>query len=366
MAGRDVLGNRALNRALLARQGLLARAARPIGEMVEALVGLQAQEPHDPYVALWSRIDGFDPLALSDALSRRRVVRGPLMRGTIHLATARDALRLRPLVQPVLERAIRSTRWSRDVGGADPSAIAAAGRELLETAPRTRADLGRALSERFDGADPLSLAYVATYRLPVVQLPPRGLWGATGRATWTTIEDWLGRPLAARSSATTLVRRYLAAFGPATPADMRTWSGLAGLTEVFDRLRPTLRRYRGQDGRELFDVPEGPMPDPDTPAPVRFLPEYDNLVLSHADRGRVVPPFRHEPRFWKGGVLVDGSVRASWKTERGGESMTLLIDPVAGPLPRGTRARVIDEGAAFLAFLTDGSDPNDVRILPEP
>ncbi len=362
----DVLSTRRLNRALLERQGLLGRANVTTAEMAERLVGLQAQEPRDPYVALWARIEGFRPDDLSDRIARRAAVRSQLMRGTIHLTTARDALRLRPLVQPVLERTIGSTQWGRNVEGIELAAIAAEGRRLVERAPLSRAELGPLLAEAFPGRDPLSLAYVATYLLPVVQVPPRGLWGSSGRASWTTVEAWVGKPLSPRPSLPTLVRRYLAAFGPATPADMRTWSGLAGLTEAFERLRPRLRMFRTEEGRELFDVPDGPLPHPDTPAPVRFLPEYDNLVLSHADRSRVVPSFPREPRFWKGSVLVDGAVRGSWTTERDGERTTLLIDPVVRSIARSERSSVNEEGLRLLSFLTDGRGRHDVRVLPQP
>jgi hypothetical protein len=359
----DVLSLRALNRSLLERQGLLRRSDRSPAETIEHLVGMQAQMPRDPYVGLWTRLTDFRPEQLSQLITGRRAVRASLMRGTIHLATGRDALTLRQFVQPVFERAFSSSPWGKNVDGVDLAALVDAGRSLVEERPRSRAQLAPLLEERFPGHDPLSLSYAITFLLPLVQVPPRGEWGKTGQATWTTLDSWMGRQLAARSSPTKLVMRYLIAFGPASPADMRTWSGVAGLTAVFERMRPRLRTFRTEQGRELFDVPGAPFPDPETRAPTRFLPEYDNVLLSHVDRSRVVSAFPREPRFWKGSVLVDGFVRGSWKMEVQRDDATLLIDPLVRRLTKREISTVTAEGLRLLAFLTDGVR-GDVRILP--
>src|SRR5215212_10021912 len=211
-------------------------------------------------------------------------VRTTLMRVTIHLVNARDALSLRPFVQPVCEQVFASSRFARDVHGIDLDELRARARALVEHRPRTRVELSRELAERFPHREPASLAYAFTFLEPLVHVPPRGLWGESGPAALATVASWLGRPADAVASPEDAVVRHLAAFGPATIADVAKWSRVSGLRPVVESLRPRLRTFRDESGRELFDVPGAPLPDPDTPAPPRFLPEYDNVLLSHADR----------------------------------------------------------------------------------
>jgi hypothetical protein len=355
-----VLRTRALNRALLERQGLLARSATPGLAMVERLVGLQAQVPENPYVALWSRLADFDPGELSGLIASRKAVRAPLMRATIHLVSARDCLAIRPLAQPMLARAFNSP-WAEGLAGANAEEVAAAGLELLADQPRTRAQLSALLAERWPGADPLALAYAVTFNVPVVQVPPRGLWGAGAQATWAPAETWLGAELDVSPSVDELVRRYLAAFGPAASADVRTWCGFTGLRAVIERLRPQLRTFRDERGRELLDVPDGPLPDPETPAPPRFLPEYDNVALSHADRSRLFdgagPAAQRPSGGTIGTLLVDGFHRATWRIDRADGAATLTIEGLdARPGdPPGTVDEIGAEGARLLAFLAPGA-----------
>jgi hypothetical protein len=309
-----VLTDRELNRALLARQGLLERAGGDPLAWIERLVGLQAQVPRDPYVALWARLAGFDPRALSDALAQRLVVRAGTLRGTIHLHTAEDCLLISSLTGEVM-RGIYRGLAKPELRGLDVDLLAAAARAMLTEAPRTRRELGRALAPGFPVIDEELAGLGATYLLPLVQIPPRGEWGGRGQATWALTEEWLGTALDGSATTDELVLRYLAAFGPATPADARTWSRLPGLREVFERLRPRLDVYRDERGRTLFDVPGGALPEASTPAPVRLLPEYDNVLLAHADRARVVGEVPAPPAGslgW-GGVLVDGFLRGWWR-----------------------------------------------------
>lgn len=367
----DRLDRRALNRALLARQLLLERVDRPPAEVVEHLVALQAQETTDPYVALWSRLAGFDPLALSDILAGRQVVRGQFLRATIHLVTARDALMMRPILEPVLRRHMTPTSlFGRRLveAGVDVAEVVAAGSELLEAEPRTRAELQKLLGERWPHADGTALAQAVTYLLPVVQVPPRGLWRRSGQARWAPLESWLGEPIVADASASDLVLRYLAAFGPATAADVREWSGLPGAAEVLGRLRPRLRTFRDDNGRELLDVADGVLPDPASPAPVRFLPVYDNVTLAHADRSRIVDD-RHRKRLLTldiisfGSILVDGFGRAIWRVERDRAKQAAVLDVALLEDLDGTDIDEIgSEAERLLAFLEPDASLRDVRI----
>jgi hypothetical protein len=362
----DVLDRRVLNRALLARQLLLRRAEMPVAEAIEKLVGLQAQAPAPPYVGLWARLEGFRPDDLSRLIAGREVVRIALMRSTIHLVTARDALALRPVVQPVIERAVMGG-YGRILAGLDLGDVAAAGRLLVEERPRTFNEIGKALAERWPGLDPRALPQVVRAWVPLVQVPPRGLWGASGPAAHTTVEAWLGRPVASDPSPDAAVLRYLAAFGPAAVADVQTWSGLTRLGEVMERLRPHLRTFRDEQGRALFDLPDAPRPDPDTPAPPRFLAEFDNVLLSHADRSRVIAD-DHRRRIATlngmvpGTFLVDGFVGGTWKTTRQRGAATLHLKPFA-PLDAPDRTALAEEGARLLAFAAPDATP-DVRFAP--
>jgi hypothetical protein len=346
-----VLTNRALNRALLERQLLLRRRRVPALDVVERLVALQAQVPRDPYVALWSRVEGFRAETLSDALEERRAVRMTLLRGTLHLVTARDAIGLRALVQPGIERVIRGSSPFRTAGESlDTDELLAALRGWLDERPRTRAELVKEIAVRWSTVDADSLGY-AMYLLPTVQVTPRGLWRRSGGSAFTTTEAWLGASPDPAAEVESLATRYLAAFGPATPADFQYWSGVPSPVEIFERLRSTFRVVRDEDGRELFDVPRAPLPDPDLPAPIRFLPEYDNVVIGHKDRTRIVPD--GIPRWsevgW-GSVLADGFGAARWRLFETKTDATLRVEPFR-KLTRDERADTREEAERLAAFL---------------
>jgi len=363
-----VLTPRALNRALLARQMLLERATVDATTAVTELVGMQAQAPLAPYVGLWSRLADFDPGQLARGLVERRLVRASLMRSTIHLVTADDALATRRLVDPVLRRGFRSSQFARDIEGVDLAELLGVGRGLIERKPSTRAALGARLAERWPGRPADSLVYAITYLVPCVQVPPRGVWEKTGPPAWTTMEAWLGRPLEADPSIDELVLRYLATFGPATVRDVQAWSGLTRLRPVVERLRPGLATFRDERDRELFDLVDAPRPHPSVPAPPRFLPEYDNVLLGHADRSRIVPAGRRIPLppgngATRGTVLLDGMFGGEWRIERAGRRATLTIAPFEA-IPARERPALEDEAMRLLAFTTHGADPEIVVLAP--
>jgi hypothetical protein len=364
----EVLGERALNRALLARQMLLHRHDLKVTEAIERLAGMQAQAPFPPYFGLWTRLEGFRPEELGDLLECRAVVRASLMRGTIHLVAARDCLAWRTLVEPLYERLLvgSSNPLAKAVAGLNRDEIVAFGQAILSERPRTGAELGPLMAERWPEADPAALTRVVLFMAAVIQVPPRAVWGKSGPAAWTTVEGWLGQPPDPDPSLEEMVLRYLAAFGPAGVLDAQQWSGLTRLGDVFERLRPRLVTFRDERGRELFDLPEAPRPDPETPAPVRFLPEFDNLTLSHADRRRVIAD-EHRARIASkngmvpGMILVDGFVAGTWKIEKRRSATFLKIAPFAS-LSEFERSALVEEGERLFAFAVE-TESRDVQIV---
>jgi Winged helix DNA-binding domain len=361
-----MIAERALNRALLERQLLLRRVDVPVAAAVEHLLGLQAQAPAPPYYGLWSRLRDFDPHALGRMLGDREVVRLTLMRGTVHLVTVRDALLLRPLVQVVIERGHNGV-FGRRMGGADMAALAAAVRELLAGGPLTARELAQRLVERGIGDDVEAIGNATRVAVPLVQLPPRGVWGAGGRAIYATIEAWTGRELDPDPSIDDVVLRYLGAFGPASVMDVQNWSGLTKLKPVLERLRPRLASFADERGRELFDLPDAPRPDPETPAPVRFLGEFDNVLLGHADRTRIIPAdFPWDAMLAAArtvnNLLVDGMLRATWWIEREGRRRAVLAIRPFRELTRGEREEVGDEARRMIDFAAADAAVRDVRF----
>jgi hypothetical protein len=324
------LTDRALNRATLARQLLLERASLDVAVVVDHLVGLQAQNPHDPYLALWSRLDPFDPLDLSASLEARSLVRMVAIRGTIHLVSVADGFGLRPVMQGVLDRELENhSEYGPRLRSVDLAPVLAFAAPLLTARPSSVPELRAALEDRFPGESSAALAYACRCLLPLVQVPPRGLWGKGGAVRSTTLDGWAQGGPPPPPTVDEVVLRYLAAFGPATPADFATWSRLQAVRPVFERLRPRLVSLRDERGRELFDLPDAPRPGPDVPAPVRFLPEYDNVLLSHADRARFGPEITKRvvgPRqAYQGAVLVDGMLAAVWREPKAkGEPLVVV------------------------------------------
>ena len=360
----DLLTPRQLNRATLHRQYLLARVRRPALDIVHDLVGMQGQNPRDPYVALWSRLVDFDPSELEGLLLDRQVVRLVVQRGTVHVVTADDCLVLRPLAQPILLQQLRAHSLYRGrFDGVDLEAVMDSARQILAEQPRNAKQLREAVAERFPDVDAEAMAFACRNLLAFVQVPPRGLWTKSGAVVGTTAEAWLGRPLDSSPSVDAVMLRYVAAFGPSTVRDAANWSRYAGLREVFERLRPQLRTFRDDAGRELFDVPEGVIPEPDVPAPPRFLPEYDNVLLAHADRSRFASDrfgarMPYDRLGFLGNLLVDGVVVGGWR--RGDDPATLLVYTV-DQLDAGTRDDVEGEAQRLLHLLAPGGD-HEVRF----
>ncbi|MGJ6966696.1 winged helix DNA-binding domain-containing protein [Streptosporangium sp. G11] len=346
----ETLTRRDLNRATLERQLLLRRTDVPALTVIERLVGLQAQDPDPPYIGLWNRIDAFRLEDLTRLLYRREVVRATLFRGTQHLVAAEDYLWLRPLLQPMLDR-WQKGGFGRFTAGLDLAELAAAARTILGEGTLTRPELGRALAERWPGRAPVALARSVQGLLPVVHPPPDGTWGRRGATPFTLAEP----------SARELIMRYLAAFGPATVKDIQAWSGMTRMGEVIEPLRPRLRVFGNEDGRELFDLPEAPRPDPDVPAPVRFLAALDNVVLAHADRTRVVSDDRRGHVIVEAAVTVDGFVHGLWSVKRDRGTATLVVR-LFEPLSGEDEAAVTEEGARLLRFAAPDADGHDIRF----
>ena len=364
----QVLDRRALNRALLARQLLLERRNATAAATIERLVGLQAQAPNLPYVGLWARLSGFHHEELSRLVETRRAVCISLMRNTIHLVTRRDAFGLKPLFMPLHERGyMHGSPWGRGMKDADMVAIRRAGVEIMGERPRTVAELANLIAQRFPQHDAQAMAYGVRYMVALVFTTPRGVWRAGGPVALTTFEAWLGRPPGPPIDDERFALRYLAAFGPSSVADMRAWSGLA-MRPVFERMRPRLRGFRDEKGTELFDLPGAPRPSGETPAPVRLLPDYDNILLAHLDRTRIMPEGRHLGMFssngvMQGSVLVDGFVRAMWKPESPRDWTRLVISPFTRRLTAPDRAAISEEAYRLLELLAPGEN-HEVRFGP--
>ena len=363
----QTLSPRQLNRATLARQMLLQRADIAPVAAVERLVGMQAQEPRPPSIGLWSRLNGFRRDDLHQAVHAREIVRGTLMRGTLHLFSAADYAAFRMTLQPVLDQGIailgdRALEF-------DHTATLARAREILEAKPRTFNELRTLLVETFPAADERALGFTVRMLLPLVMIPTDNRWAFPANSEFALAEQWLAEPLTPGNATEALVSRYLAAFGPATAMDVQTWSGLKGMKPVLAAMKPHLSLFTDERGRELFDLPGAPRPDADVPAPPRFLPEFDNLLLSHADRTRVIADEHRGVVYQKGNlrllatILVDGVVSGIWRVERKGKAATLRITPFAR-LPPRVMNELREEGEALLRFIEEDAATFAIEISP--
>ncbi len=351
------LDARALNRTYLARQHLDRPTGGPVEDVVRRLVAVQAQEPNWAIVGIWLR-SGADQEAVRRAVEARVLVRSPLLRGTQHLTAADDYLWLRPTLQPVMDRLVRAPYYREGTAGVDHAELVAAAVDVLGERTLTRRELGAALAERFGAGKPAVLASAFEALHPVAHDPATSAWGSwwsRRSIAVTRAAVWLGRE-PRDADVRRLVRRYLAAHGPADVMDLQAWVGLTRLRDVVGGMRDELREVRGPDGRVLLDVPDAPLVGGDAPAPVRFLPAFDGAVLAHRDRTRILPEAvrREVMPGWsdvRPTVLVDGYVAALW--DRADDVLTVRA---LRPLTAAERDDVMAEAERVAAFVgADGA-----------
>jgi hypothetical protein len=361
----EVLTLKDLNRATLARQMLLAREKVKPLQALERLVGLQAQLARPPFLSLWARLQDFRAEHLTKLAHDRKVVRATLMRGTLHLVSTKDYPVLRPLLQPMLSAGMHAVLGNRTAGlEIDP--VVAAARAYLEKGPRTFEEVRAVLHEKWPKADERALGYAVRTHLPLVQVPTGDRWGWPSASSFAVAESWLGGRMASKSDASDVVLRYLAAFGPAGARDAETWLGMRPMKAAFEALRPRLRVFRDERGHELFDLPKAPRPSGDTAAPVRFLPDFDNVLLAHADRKRIVSD-EHRKRLATANLrilptfTVDGFVAGTWKIARTRAAATLVVEAFR-PLSKKTQAELVEEGTALLRFAESDAKTTTVRF----
>jgi hypothetical protein len=360
-----VLTLRELNRTTLARQMLLSRRRIAAADAIARLVGLQAQSVIPPFVGLWTRLDRFRRETLTELIHDRHVVRATMMRHTLHLVTAADYLRLRPAVQPALTRAFSGITRKR-LAGVDLDPVVEAARRRLHQGPATFAEVRALVGDLMPGGDVNALAYGVRTLLPLVQVPADAMWGYSTTAPYALAEDWLGQPIAESEEPRDLILGYLGAFGPATIPDVQAWSGLAGLEPAVEKLRPELRTFRDQHGAELFDVSGAVVAADDVPAPPRFLPDYDNVLLAHADRSRVIAPEHRRAVFLTAGrvratFLIDGFVAGTCKIEKAKGTATLVIEPFRR-IARNDRDALADEGERMIRFVEEDAGKVSLKM----
>ena len=357
---------RDLNRALLARQLLLARHPLSPAQAIARLGGLQAQQPRPPFIGLWSRLEQFERAALTRLVHERQVVRATAMRGTLHLLTVEDYLAHRTALQPGLTRGMEAILRER-TAGLDLPAVLRVARAFLAAQPRTFTAVRAHLLQEFPAGDERAMGYAVRTHLPLVVCPEEASdWAFGADGEFAVAETWLGRPPTPGVAPHALVRRYLAAFGPATAADFQTWSGLTGGAPVLAEMRPELAVFRDERRRELFDLPEAPRPSGELQAPVRFIADFDNLILGHADRSRIIADeFRSRvvtknllvlPTF-----LVDGFVAGIWKITRQRALAKLLITPFSR-LSSALKSELSEEGRRLLAFVEPDAEKGSIEF----
>lgn len=363
-----VLTLRELNRATLQRQMLLERVDVSVPEAIERLVALQAQVARPPYIGLWTRLNRFKREDLTKLIEDHTVIKATFLRATLHLLTAADYLRFRATIQPVLEGASASIVESRGVAF-DREAVLEATRSFITEKPRTFAAISDMLSERWPETDIGAMRYTARTHIPLVQVPNSSTWSYPATPEFTLAETWLGKLPDDEDRFRELVKRYLAAFGPAGVTDVQSWSGLGKLKAAIEAMKPELQVYRDENRREHYDLPDTTLPDADTPAPPRFLPEFDNLLLSHSNRTRVIAD-EHRSKVYLPGlrvaatILLDGFVAGVWKIEKVKKSAALVIEPFAA-LNKKDRAALEEEGEQLVRFAEPDAQAYEVKFAGE-
>lgn len=362
---REILSNRQLNRATLARQMLLERSDTSIVDAVRSLGGLQAQQSNDPYIGLWSRLNGFTHEALTALIVDRTLARATTMRGTLHLHTADDLVGFRKLVQGFLE-AMWKSNFLKRFGREDKAKVRRAGVRILDKGPTTAGDLGKQLKAKFPSAEPLALSVLLQMSETLIQVPPTRLWGNGSAPQLVRIENWLPGQVSTLTR-TDLVRRYLAAYGPASINDMQIWCRLTKLSTEFKAIETELVEFESEDGRVLYDFPDAPRPPADTPAPVRFLPLYENAYLGYDNRRRMLmeEDLKRINIFetFKPSVLIDGVIASGYIVSRKKDAARLEIEPYHKLSKRQVR-ELEQEGEAFLRFMEEGAKDYTVEVLP--
>jgi hypothetical protein len=363
---RERLSNRQLNRATLARQMLLERSDMGIADATAFLLGLQGQVSEGPYQGLWSRLKDFRHEDVTALIVDRTLLRGSTMRSTLHLHTADDMIGIREFVQPVLERTWHGAFGKKRFGNNDKEKVRKAAVKLLDKSPMTSGELGKALQEKFPEGEALAKAVLVQVMEVLIQIPPTRIWGSGHAPISTRVQNWVPGPYKRTIPRETLVRRYLAAYGPASVNDMQAWCGMTKLGETFEALRPELVTFEGEDGRELFDLPDAPRPEAETHAPVRYLPLYDNVYLGFDNRRRMLEENDMKRvnmlREFKPAVLIDGIVSAGWTIEEKKGDAVLTVEPYH----KVSKAEVREaetEGLAFLKFMRPEANSWDVRVV---
>jgi len=366
--GSQPLTLRQINRATLARQMLLRRERVTPLAAIERLVGMQAQLPRPPFVGLWGRVEGFRREDLTKLFVGREAVRATFLRGTLHVSSARDFVALRPTVQPVLDAGMRAIHKAQGTR-VDPERVTRHAERILAEGPKTFEEVRDRLKRADPGANERALGFAVRMLLPLVQVPvgKEAAWAFPANARFALAEKWLGKaiPTDPPVPPDALVLRYLAAYGPASVADVQAWSGLPKLRDTLEALRPRLVALRDEGGRELFDLPGAPRPDGDVPAPVRLIADYDNLITTRHDERFVARG--HRPKVFLPGlrvaatVLVDGFVAGAWKIDRKKDVAALTVEPFASFSAR-TRKEVIAEGESLLRFAEPDASSFEVRV----
>ncbi len=362
----DVLSRRALNRATLARQMLLRREKMKPAAAIERLLCLQAQLARPPFVALWARLDDFRRDALIAPIEKRDLVRATMMRATIHLMTRRDYVAFRPAIQPALTGSMRAILKDQ-VEAFDIDELVAEARVCFDKKPSNFVELRDHMLRRFPTLNERAMGYTVRMHLPLVQVPERGaLWAYPSQADFVVAESWLDEPLKTIDTPHALALRYLASFGPALVQDFQSWTGLGTMRAVIDELRPKLRTFRDERGRELFDLPKAPRPSEDEEAPVRFLPEFDNVLLGYGDRSRIIAD-EHKAAlttknlFLPATFLVDGFIAGLWTVETKKSIARLIVKPLIA-LSRPARAALTDEGGQLVRFIEPDAKTHAVEL----